>query len=102
MKCSICQEEGHKCNNKKFHPGINVVPIKTVEMAAGITREEAEKAATEWLGPSPSKMRVWLVSAIMDTKQHRDIGKVLANVAEIHVVEWLSEKNGLPLKSFTG
>jgi hypothetical protein len=38
----------------------------------------------------------------MDPKQHRDIGKVLANVAEIHVNKWLSEKTGRPVKSVVG
>lgn len=70
--------------------------------AGGISREEAEKSATEWLGPSPSLMRDWLIGAIMDRKQHRDIGKVLANVAEIHVNKWLSEKSGRPVNAVTG
>lgn len=38
----------------------------------------------------------------MDPKQHRDIGKVLANVAEIHVNTWLSEQAGRPIKSVVG
>ena len=67
-----------------------------------ITREEAECSATEWLGPSPSLMRNWLVGAIMDKEQHRDIGKVLANVAEIHVSKWLTEKSGRNVKCVTG
>jgi len=64
--------------------------------------EEAEASATEWLGPSPSLMRTWLVSAIMDREQHRDIGKALANVVEGYVNEWLSQKSGRPVKTIVG
>jgi hypothetical protein len=67
-----------------------------------ITQEEAEASATEWLGPSPSLMRDWLVSAIMDKDQHRDIGKALANVVEGHVNAWLSEKSGRRVKTVVG
>jgi hypothetical protein len=67
-----------------------------------ITKEEAEKSADEWVGPGESPMRTWLVHAIMDPKQHRDIGKVLAYVAEIHVNKWLSEKTGRPIKNVVG
>jgi hypothetical protein len=81
---------------------VKVIPPVKVEMSSSITREDAEKSATEWLGESPSLMRDWLVSAIMDRKQHRDIGKVLAYVSEIHVNKWLSEKSGRPVKNITG
>ena len=64
--------------------------------------EEAEASATEWLGPSPSLMRTWLVSAIMDRGQHRDIGKALANVVEGYVNEWLSQQSGRPVKTIVG
>ncbi len=47
-------------------------------------------------------MRTWLVNAILDPHQHRDIGKALANVAEIHVNKWLSEQSGRPIKSVVG
>jgi hypothetical protein len=67
-----------------------------------ITQEEAEASATEWLGPSPSLMRDWLVSAIMDKEQHRDIGKALANVVEGHVNKLLSEKSGRSVKNVVG
>ena len=47
MKCSLCQKEGHRSDNKKFHPaeksttvpkievvkGINTTPVKTTEMS---------------------------------------------------------------------
>jgi hypothetical protein len=65
---------------------------------SSITREDAEKAADEWVGP----MRTWLINAILDPKQHRDIGKALANVAEIHVNTWLSEQSGRPIKPVVG
>jgi hypothetical protein len=68
--------------------------IKSKSMRYWISKEEAEKSADEWVGSGESLMRKWLVDAIMDKKQHRDIGKVLAYVAEIHVSNWLSEKTG--------
>jgi hypothetical protein len=81
---------------------VKIESVVKIEMSNSITREDAERSATEWLGESPSIMRHWLVSAIMDRKQHRDIGKVLAYVSEIHVNKWLSEKSGRPIKSITG
>ena len=47
-------------------------------------------------------MKTWLTDAILDLKQHRDIGKVLANVAETHVNKWLTEKSGRPVKNIIG
>lgn len=76
--------------------------IKTLKKEKSISKEDAEKSADEWLGTSESIMRTWLVHAIMDEKQHRDIGKVLAYVAEIHVNKWLSEKTGRPVKNIVG
>ena len=67
-----------------------------------ITREDAEKSAEEWVGSGDSPMRTWLIDAIMDSKQHRDIGKVLAYVAEVHVNAWLSKKTGRPIKNVVG
>lgn len=71
-------------------------------MESNITRIAAEQSATEWLGPSPSLMRECLVAAIMDNDQHRDIGKILANPAEIHVNKWISEKSGRNVKTVVG
>lgn len=67
-----------------------------------ITIEDAEKSANEWTGNVDSPMRTWLVNAIIDPKQHRDIGKVLANVAEVYVNNWLSEKTGRIIKNVIG
>jgi hypothetical protein len=67
-----------------------------------ITKEEAEKSCNEWLGTENSPMREWLTNAIMDSRQHRDIGKVLAYVAESHVIKWLETKSGRPIKSIIG
>jgi hypothetical protein len=116
MKCTICKQEGHnKRSCKTMTTPVSApkneaktdikatAPVKVEpEMNSSITREDAEKSATEWLGESPSLMRDWLVSAIMDRKQHRDIGKVLAYVSEIHVNKWLSEKSGRHVKNVTG
>ena len=73
-------------------------PQKKTEKTKTITKEEAEKSADEWIG----LIRTWLVNAIMDPKQHRDIGKVLAYVAEIHVNNWLTEKTGRHVKNVVG
>jgi hypothetical protein len=77
------------------------VAIDEVSMT-GISRDDAEKSADEWLGPGDSLMRTWLIDAIMDPKQHRDIGKVLAYVSENHVNKWLCEKSGRSIKSVVG
>lgn len=77
-------------------------PFPISEMNSAITKEQAEKSATEWCGPSPSPVRDWLVAAILDPKQHRDIGKHLAMPSEIYVNKWLSEKSGRPIKNVTG
>jgi len=55
-----------------------------------VSKEEAEKSAEEWM----PIIREWLISAIMDPEQHRDIGKVLAQAAEIVGVKQLNELSG--------
>jgi hypothetical protein len=62
------------------------------------TRDEAVAAADEWM----PYVREWLISAIMDPKQHRDIGKVLAQASEIVSTQKLSEAAGRPLKLVVG
>jgi hypothetical protein len=62
------------------------------------TRAEAETSADEWM----PYIREWLITAIMDPKQHRDIGKVLAQAAEIVSAKKLSEAAGRPLKLVVG
>jgi hypothetical protein len=47
-------------------------------------------------------IREWLISAILDSKQHRDIGKVLAQASEIVSAQKLSEAAGRPLKLVVG
>lgn len=105
----ICKDRGLKgLSGKKKDELIqlilNPIIIQEKESIAdtNISREDAEKSADEWLGPGESLMRTWLVSAIMDPKQHRDIGKVLAYVVEIHVNKWLSEKSTRPIKTVIG
>jgi hypothetical protein len=97
--CSICKAPGH---NKRACSIQQTTQPQRTSIKETISREDAEKSATEWIGDSPSIMRTWLVNAIMDTKQHRDIGKVLANVAEIHVVNWLSQQSGREVKCVVG
>lgn len=67
-----------------------------------ITHEQAEIAATEWCGIEDSPVRRWLVSAILDPTQHRDIGKFLAPIAEIVVCDWLVEKTGTEMSCVSG
>lgn len=62
------------------------------------TRPQAEQAADEWM----PHVREWLVRAIMDPKQHRDIGKVLAQASEIVSAAKLSEMAGRPLTLVVG
>ena len=114
MKCSICKQIGHNmrscCKILKCAVGIETYinvkpdtkPLVSTKMPNIISREDAENSADEWVGAGDSPMRTWLVNAIIDPKQHRDIGKVLAYVAEIHVNKWLSEKTGRPIKNVVG
>jgi hypothetical protein len=67
-----------------------------------LTREQAEIAATEWCGPYNSPTRTWLISAILDSRQHRDIGKFLAPIAEIVVCDWLSEQTSAQMQCVSG
>jgi hypothetical protein len=77
--------------------------MKMVKITDTISFVDAKKSAEEWLGEgSESLMKTWLINAIMDKKQHRDIGKVLANVSEIYVNKWLSERTGKEVKSVVG
>ena len=71
------------------------MPPKTATLS---TRAEAESAADEWM----PYIREWLISAIMDPKQHRDIGKVLAQASEIVSAQKLSEAAGRTLKLVVG
>jgi len=63
-----------------------------------ISREEAEKSADEWM----PVIREWLVKAILDPEQHRDIGKVLAQAAEIEGVKQLNQLSGKENKLVVG
>jgi len=67
-------------------------------IAALTSRIQAETAADEWM----PYIREWLVCAILDPKQHRDIGKVLAQASEIVSSQKLSEAAGRPLKLVVG
>lgn len=61
-------------------------------------RSEAENAAKEWM----PYIYEWLVQAIMDPKQHRDIGKVLAQASEIVSMQKLSTLAERPLTLVVG
>lgn len=75
---------------------------KVESSSPAISKEDAEKSATEWAGSEPSPLRDWLLRAIMDPTQHREIGKVLAYAAEVYVNKWLTEKSGRTIKDVTG
>jgi hypothetical protein len=70
---------------------MNTIPIEAIE-----------QSATEWFGPYDSLMRSCFVDMVKDKNKHRDIGKLLAQAAEIHVNRWLTEKTGRPISSVTG
>lgn len=55
---------------------------------------DARKIACEWFGEGTSIMHTWLSNAIVDTKQHRDLGKVLAYVTEIYVINYIQQLTG--------
>ena len=106
---ALCKEHNLKGIRKSKKELIEMItqrdatPFSKVEPTMPfISREEAEKSASEWCGPNPSLMRDWLVSAIMDPKQHRDIGKMLANLAEILINKFISEISGRPILAITG
>jgi hypothetical protein len=52
-----------------------------------ISKVDATKSADEWM----PIVRAWLIQAIQDPEQHRDIGKVLAQAAEIETARVLGE-----------
>jgi hypothetical protein len=103
MDIKTCQELKDICKEKKIKGYSGKNKDQLIEMIQNpivktISKEEAEKSADEWIG----FLRTWLVDAIMDPQQHRDIGKVLAYAAETHVNKWLSEKSGRPIKNIVG
>lgn len=61
-------------------------------------RSEAEKSAEEWM----PYIKEWLICAILDPEQHRDIGKLLANASEIVVRDRISEMSGVPNQIVVG
>lgn len=63
-----------------------------------ISREMAEKSVDEWM----PYVRESLIQAIMDPKQHRDIGKVLAQAAEVYVNTQLCEMSGRKIAPIVG
>lgn len=67
-----------------------------------ISDAEAEVSASEWAGSEPSPIKNYLKSAILDPKQHRDIGKLLANTTEIVVANELLKLFGRPFKLVSG
>lgn len=63
-----------------------------------ITKEDAEKTSEELL----PLIQSYLICAITNKKEHRNIGKLLAPITEIHVVKWLTEQTGRSIKLVTG
>lgn len=94
----LCKERGlcHYSSKRKTEI------IAMLNNTTIISREDAEKSATEWFGENGSIMREWFVQAVMDPTQHRDIGKVLAYATEVHVNKVLQKMTGRPIKSVYG
>lgn len=117
MDIKTCQELKNICKENKIKgysgkkkdqliemiQNLDTTPVETPKIEVKqISRDEAKKSANEWVGSGESLIRTWLINAIMDSKQHRDIGKVLAYAAEVYVNKWLSEKSGRPIKNIVG
>jgi hypothetical protein len=91
----LCKENGIKGYSKKNKKELIELLNGTVMT---ISRESAEKSADEWI----PIIREWLIHAIMDPEQHRDIGKVLAQATEIVGVNILNEMSGRTNKIVVG
>jgi len=78
--CTMQKMKGFSGKNKK----------QLIELLDGNSKEMdrsiAEKSANEWM----PLIKEWLIRAIMDPQQHRDIGKVLAQATELVGVEILN------------
>lgn len=98
---AVKEFKNYKSSLKDIEKNMKMVKISS-EPEKSADYSEAEKSAEEWLGHGDSLMNNWLINAIMDKKQHRDIGKILANVSELYVNKWLSEKTGKDVKSVVG
>jgi hypothetical protein len=100
-KCGLCRELGH---DKRACPSNTTNSVETATEAPEptTTLAQAETSASEWLGSGPSIVRTWFVQAIMDPRQHRDIGKFLAQPTEVLVNQWLAEKTGRPIRAAIG
>jgi hypothetical protein len=91
----LCKENGIKGYSKKNKKELIELLNGTVMT---ISRESAEKSADEWM----PIIREWMIRAIMDPEQHRDIGKVLAQATEIVGVKMLNEMSGRTNKIVVG
>ena len=91
----LCKENGIKGISKKNKKELIELLNGTVMT---ISRQEAEKSADEWM----PLLREWMINAIMDPEQHRDIGKVLAQATEIVGVKMLNEMSGRTNKIVVG
>ena len=78
--CTLQKIKGISGKNKKQL--IELLDGNSKEM----NRSVAEKSADEWM----PLIKEWLIRAIMDPQQHRDIGKVLAQATELVGVEILN------------
>ena len=72
--------------------------LDTCSIEEASPRKLAEKTADEWM----PFVREALVQAILDPKQHRDIGKMLAQATEMHVNQWLCQHTGRSIKGISG
>jgi len=91
----ICKEKGikHSKKNKK-----ELIELLSENGTMAISRADAEKSADEWM----PLLREWMINAIMDPQQHRDIGKVLAQATEIVGTNILNQMSGRTNKIVVG
>lgn len=76
----------------------NKSPKKSKSGRTAISQTDAEKTFDELL----PYIRKSVVQAIMDPKQHRDIGKIIAQATELYVNEQLCKMSGRKIDSVVG
>ena len=91
----LCKKKdiGYSKKNKK-----ELIELLNGNGKMSISRTDAEKSADEWM----PIIREWMINAIMDPVQHRDIGKVLAQATEIVGVQMLDLMSGRTNKIIVG
>lgn len=104
MRKRVC-ELRQMCRDRQI-PGFSTRKkcdlVSMLTNPVSFTDEECHRSATEWFGETSSPARSWFYNALIDPKQHRDIGKVLAYFAEERVKDYIMMKTGRPIISVYG